>query len=880
MAIDESLGTAFVDLRAGMSLLDRDLEQARTKVVSAMNRIGDQVGRLGSQMSLKLTLPIVAFGTGAARASMRFEQSFSRIRGLVGIAAEEVEEFRRQVLALAPAVGRGPQELAEALFFVTSAGARGAEAMDILEMSAKTAAAGLGETRDVALALVSAVNTWKSAGLTAAQATDIMVATVREGNLEASQLAGSLGMVFGSAQEAGASFADVGAAVAVMTRQGLNATRAITALNAVFGALLKPTPQAEEALAAVDLTLNDLTDTLREDGLLAMLELLKEAFRGNETEMTKVIPSIEALRAVFSILGQDAATVNGIFRNVADSAGVANGAFNIAAEDGIFKMNAGMAEMHGALIEIGDSVSAVVVPAFEKIIEVFKGASEAMSGWSDETKELVVVLLALVAALGPLLVGFAILIKSVAVIAGVLIPVVAAIGGVTVAVLALVAALGAVTWKALSDGKKEAEELIDFIDRNSPEGRRAAARERIMERMSPEDRAASEQFNRVIGDMDVDTYRRLVEEGMANPEGVDMRPLSNQLRAPSRGVPAIEEEEEEEIAVVRRTPEQIAKLREDTEKLTVSLRDLQRQNELLASGASESEAAFSDYMASLNIADENAEELAGTVSALREEFMRLQDASAARDIIRDIMTDQERLNEATETFADLREKGLLTMEQYERAVANTRKQLLGLRTDAEKTRDMAQQLGMTFSSSLEEAIVNFENLGNVMQGFLEDILRILVRISITTPIAEAISGAISARFGGGAEGSAKGNVFSGGRIIPFAAGGLVHRPTFFPMSDGNMGKAGEQGTEAIMPLTRLPGGDLGVRAEGGGGVVVNVIDQRSEGAKPEVSEGTGPDGRRTISIIVRDEMKSAMDTGKLDSSMKRNFGIRRQGGKT
>ena len=70
--------------------------------------------------------------------------------------------------------------------------------------------------------------------------------------------------------------------------------------------------------------------------------------------------------------------------------------------------------------------------------------------------------------------------------------------------------------------------------------------------------------------------------------------------------------------------------------------------------------------------------------------------------------------------------------------------------------------------------------------------------------------------------SAKGNVFAQNKIVPFAYGGVVNKPTLFPMANG-MGLMGEAGPEAIMPLRRGPGGRLGVESSGGvGNVVVNV----------------------------------------------------------
>lgn len=63
--------------------------------------------------------------------------------------------------------------------------------------------------------------------------------------------------------------------------------------------------------------------------------------------------------------------------------------------------------------------------------------------------------------------------------------------------------------------------------------------------------------------------------------------------------------------------------------------------------------------------------------------------------------------------------------------------------------------------------------------------------------------------------SANGNVFSHGRVTPFARGGIVSSPTLFPMANG-AGLMGEAGPEAVMPLRRGSDGKLGVAAPGGG----------------------------------------------------------------
>lgn len=75
---------------------------------------------------------------------------------------------------------------------------------------------------------------------------------------------------------------------------------------------------------------------------------------------------------------------------------------------------------------------------------------------------------------------------------------------------------------------------------------------------------------------------------------------------------------------------------------------------------------------------------------------------------------------------------------------------------------------------------------------------------------------------------ANGGAWSGG-VQMFADGGaftnsIVSKPTAFGMANGKTGVMGEDGEEAIMPLTRTSSGKLGVMAMGGGGAGATQIN--------------------------------------------------------
>ena len=60
-------------------------------------------------------------------------------------------------------------------------------------------------------------------------------------------------------------------------------------------------------------------------------------------------------------------------------------------------------------------------------------------------------------------------------------------------------------------------------------------------------------------------------------------------------------------------------------------------------------------------------------------------------------------------------------------------------------------------------------------------------------------------------------------IKPFATGGIIGTPTYFPLPSGGLGLAGEAGPEAIVPLSRGSDGRLGVAMPGGGAAPSIVV---------------------------------------------------------
>ena len=165
-----------------------------------------------------------------------------------------------------------------------------------------------------------------------------------------------------------------------------------------------------------------------------------------------------------------------------------------------------------------------------------------------------------------------------------------------------------------------------------------------------------------------------------------------------------------------------------------------------------------------------------------------------------------------------------------------------------KFAQQAEQAVVNAFQGMENALVKFVttgklNFSDLARSIIADLTRMLVRAAIVKPLFSFLfpgladggvvkGGKFDPTYGTGMPSNpqgfsgysrnANGNVFAKNKIVPYAMGGIVNRPTVFPMANG-MGLMGEAGPEAIIPLKRAANGKLGVQSSGGmGNIVVNV----------------------------------------------------------
>ncbi len=397
------------------------LEDKASKVIDAVQNkmgtmgrkamvLGSRIRSTGQSMTIGLTAPIIGLGVAIVKTAGQFGDEMAKIIGLSAASAKQVGLWREEVLELAVAMGKSPQELAEGLFFLASAGLKAGTEMEVLRITAKASVAGLGEVKIIANVLANVIAAYGQENIDAADAVGVLVAAVRTGNLEADQMAEVFGRLLPLAVELGISFPELAASLSSLSRINADASENASAFLGVMKSFAVETPQAERALSEVGLSFDDLRQSLRERGLIATLIDLRERL-GGIGDVQAVFPRIRGLTGLLNLTGAQAEAVNEIFQDLS-SAGAKDLEFAFdAMQTPAQNMRVIMVRVQVALIRL-EPVISVIADVLSGMVTFLEKGTNAFAAMPGPIQKAAVVFALLLALLGPLLIVIGALISA------------------------------------------------------------------------------------------------------------------------------------------------------------------------------------------------------------------------------------------------------------------------------------------------------------------------------------------------------------------------------------------------------------------------------------------------------------------------------------
>ena len=297
----------------------------------------------------------IAF-TQAAKEAYNFEKQFQQSMKEVATLSSGIKgsltDFMNSVIDMTREVPVGAVESAKALYQIVSAGHDGADAMNILKVSAKAAIGGVTETATSADAITTILNAYKKGASEAENISDMLFTTAKLGKTTMGELGRSIAQAAPIASSFGIDIEDVLAAVVSITKQGVPTAEAMTKIR-----------------AAIMGTANHLGDAAFSGrSFQEALQLIYNEANGSTTKMKELLGTDEALQAALMITGQNAVGAASDLDQMKNASGAAEAAF---------KEMSSSAENQMKLL--GNNITAALRPLGKEILKEISSAAQSMN---------------------------------------------------------------------------------------------------------------------------------------------------------------------------------------------------------------------------------------------------------------------------------------------------------------------------------------------------------------------------------------------------------------------------------------------------------------------------------------------------------------------
>ena len=340
----------------------RSLEDSFKSASSGFDSLTEAVQK-APQAVAQVGQAFTAFGAGVtgviAGTVSRFaslEAAMANVGTITGQTSSELEATTDQIRSLSVEMGAVPEDLAQALYNITSAGIPAADAMGVLEASTTAAAAGLTDTSTAADAIVSVLNAYGREAEDAADVSDVLFQTVKSGNLNFQELSTNMGRVLPVASSLGVEIEELGAAYAELTLQGMNAEAVQTSMTALLSASLQETDALSEAVQEYGYASAEAL--IQAEGLVGFLDLLIEKSAGSGAALTELLGSQEAVRAAMILTRNDG---QGYINMLADMEN-AQGATAAAFERQMATISASFGRLRASLTNLSIEIGSAFAP--------------------------------------------------------------------------------------------------------------------------------------------------------------------------------------------------------------------------------------------------------------------------------------------------------------------------------------------------------------------------------------------------------------------------------------------------------------------------------------------------------------------------------------
>lgn len=393
-----------------------------------MKGVGDKIADIGTNLTTKVTVPIVAAGGTMVAKYAEVDKTMTLANKTMNNTAQEAEHLNKAMEQAAANSTFGMNDAANAALNFARAGLDAEQAANAIAPAMNLAAGEAGDLDTVSGGLVATINGFGDGFEQAEHYADVFAQACNSSALDVNTLSESMSVAAPIFNTAGKSVEDAALMLGVMANAGIDANVAANSLKTGMARLAEPTKQAREAMEKYGISMDQIWN---EDGSMKDMTVIQQELNRSFSQLSEQ----EQMAAAGAIFGKNQmaawlAVINTAPADVQelnDKLSETDGVTREMADAMMGGFGGSIEKLKSSLDVLMTSLGQIIAQYLTPVIEKVQAIVDKFMALDDETKNHIVQIAAVAAAVGPVLV---IIGKVVTVIGSV----VSAVGTITTAI--------------------------------------------------------------------------------------------------------------------------------------------------------------------------------------------------------------------------------------------------------------------------------------------------------------------------------------------------------------------------------------------------------------------------------------------------------------
>lgn len=465
MAYKKHIAGITIEIEGDTSKLVKSLDQVSSKV----ERVGKKIEGVGKDLTRNLTVPIVTAAGVAVGKFAEVDKTMTLTNQTMGNTADEAQLLNKAMEEAASNSVFGMNDAANASLNFARAGLDATEAANALAPAMNLAAGEGGDLDTVSAGLVGTINGFGDSFESAEHYADVFANACNNSALDVNSLSDAMSIAAPIFNAAGYSVEDAALYMGVMANAGIDANTAATSLKTGMARLVKPAKEGAVWMERLGIEVTNADGSMKDS--VTIQSELHDAF--------STLSESEQLAAASAIFGKNQmsnwlALINTAPEEVSSlsSALETEGTTAEMADAMMGGFGGSIEKLKSSVDVLMTSLGGLIAQYLTPVIEKVQGAVDAFMSLDDETKEHIIKIAGIVAAVGPVLIIIGKVVTGIGSIISVASGLIAAIGALNAPIVLIIAGLTALVaagvwvykhWDELKEGAKQLGEVFSKV---------------------------------------------------------------------------------------------------------------------------------------------------------------------------------------------------------------------------------------------------------------------------------------------------------------------------------------------------------------------------------------------------------------------------------